>query len=59
MNMQITARSQPTPSRPLSQRLGFRLVAAVAIGAVLLGVFTMYAHPDFLVSMADQLWSCF
>ncbi len=57
--MQITARSHQKPARLLSQRLGFRLVVAVAIVAILLGVFTMYAQPDFLVSMADQLWSCF
>jgi hypothetical protein len=25
----------------------------------LLAVFTLYARPDFLKSMADQLWACF
>ena len=25
----------------------------------LLAVFITYLRPDFLVSMADQLWSCF
>ena len=25
----------------------------------LLAVFMTYLRPDFLVSMADQLWSCF
>ncbi len=26
---------------------------------VLLAVFGMYAQPDFMLSLADQLWSCF
>jgi hypothetical protein len=31
---------------------------AAALG-VLLGVFTLYTRPYFLVNLADQLWSCF
>ena len=27
--------------------------------AALFAVFAAYLRPDFLVSMADQLWSCF
>lgn len=27
--------------------------------AVLGGVFAMYVHPDFLVTLANQIWSCF
>lgn len=27
--------------------------------AVLSGVFALYVHPDFLVTLADQIWSCF
>lgn len=31
-----------------------------AVGAVLLGtVFLLYAEPDFVVMMADQMWACF
>ncbi|GKS90497.1 MULTISPECIES: hypothetical protein [unclassified Acidovorax] len=31
-----------------------------AAGAVLLAaVFLLYAEPDFVVMMADQLWACF
>lgn len=26
---------------------------------VLLGVFALYTRPDFLVSLADQVWACF
>ncbi|WCM89720.1 hypothetical protein [Acidovorax sp. NCPPB 3576] len=31
-----------------------------AVGAALLtAVFLLYAEPDFVVMMADQLWACF
>ena len=26
---------------------------------VLLAVFSLYLRPDFLLTLADQLWSCF
>ncbi len=31
---------------------------AGALG-VLLGVFALYLHPDFLVTLANQVWACF
>lgn len=34
------------------------LLYAVAVG-VLLAVFAMYTQPDFLVTLANQVWSCF
>jgi hypothetical protein len=35
--------------------------ASVFAGAALAcaGVFSMYAKPEFLVELANQLWSCF
>ncbi|MFM9922515.1 hypothetical protein VLK31_05940 [Variovorax sp. H27-G14] len=27
--------------------------------AALGGVFVMYVHPSFLVTLVDQIWSCF
>lgn len=39
--------------------LVLRLLAATAAGLVLWGTLTLYRQPDFLVQMADQLWSCF
>ncbi|MEY3380925.1 MAG: hypothetical protein ACO3AC_13165 [Hylemonella sp.] len=36
-----------------------RLLIWLAIGAVLLAVFALYARPDFLRSLADQIWACF
>ncbi|WP_269148688.1 hypothetical protein [Hydrogenophaga crassostreae] len=38
------------------------IIKAFAFGAAalaLLGTFALYNRPDFLVNLADQLWSCF
>lgn len=35
------------------------LIAWVALLAALAGVFMLYTRPDFLVSLADQIWACF
>ncbi|MBE2263259.1 MAG: hypothetical protein IAE92_10990 [Burkholderiaceae bacterium] len=32
---------------------------AAAALAALAGVFMLYTRPEFLINMADQLWSCF
>lgn len=29
------------------------------VALALLGTLSLYNRPDFLVSLADQLWSCF
>jgi hypothetical protein len=34
------------------------IVWAVAL-TLLLAVFGLYTRPEFLVSLADQLWACF
>lgn len=34
--------------------LGFGVAAAA-----LAGVFALYLQPDFVVTLADQLWACF
>jgi hypothetical protein len=31
----------------------------IGIGLTLLGIFTLYQEPEFLIQLADQLWSCF
>ena len=36
-----------------------RISAWLAACAVLLGVFALYTQPDFLVVLANQVWSCF
>ena len=33
--------------------------AGAGILSVLLAVFALYTRPEFLVTLADQLWSCF
>ena len=38
--------------------LGKALLYASLLG-VLLMVFAMYSQPDFLLMLANQLWSCF
>ncbi len=40
------------------QKIVRALAYAGALG-VLLAVFAAYTRPDFLVTLADQLWSCF
>lgn len=40
-------------------RARWRWLAWAAALAVLLAVFALYTRPGFLVTLADQLWSCF
>ena len=35
------------------------ITAWLAATAALLGVFTLYTQPDFLVVLANQVWACF
>ena len=42
----------------MRQRDGKYLAYAAAL-AVLAGVFALYTRPEFLVTLADQLWACF
>ena len=37
------------------RKAGFWVLALL----VLLAVFALYARPDFLIMLADQLWACF
>jgi hypothetical protein len=36
-----------------------KLIGYSAAVAALLGVFSLYLRPDFLVDLANQLWACF
>lgn len=42
----------------MKTRLRQALMGATAV-AVLLAVFALYTRPDFLVTLADQIWACF
>ncbi|KAF1049120.1 hypothetical protein [Xylophilus sp.] len=37
------------------RRLAWTAAAALALA----GAFALYARPDFVVMVADQLWACF
>jgi hypothetical protein len=37
----------------------YKLLAYATAIAALLGVFALYTRPEFLMNLADQLWSCF
>ena len=34
-------------------------LAAVVLAAGLGGVFLLYTRPDFIVTLANQMWACF
>ena len=36
-----------------------QLLAWALALAVLLAVFALYTRPDFLMTLADQVWACF
>ena len=36
-----------------------KLLLYVGAVVVLLGVFSLYTRPDFLVTLANQVWACF
>jgi hypothetical protein len=36
-----------------------RLFGTITISALLASVFFLYTQPEFMVQMANQLWSCF
>lgn len=46
-----------TPRR--ASRPWLHLAALAASAAALVGVFALYARPDFLVMLSNQLWACF
>ncbi len=39
--------------------LTLRLLLWAAVALALAGAWSLYMRPDFLVNLADQLWSCF
>ena len=36
-----------------------KMAVWTGVTAALLAVFGLYTRPDFLVTLADQVWSCF
>jgi len=41
------------------RKLPRQLLAWGVALALLLAVFALYTRPDFLLTLADQLWACF
>ncbi|WP_439517242.1 hypothetical protein [Hydrogenophaga sp.] len=39
--------------------LALRALVWTAVAAGLLATLALYQRPDFLVNLADQIWSCF
>ena len=52
------AHTEPTPSPPAPPRWWAWVAGLLAVAASL-GVFALYMQPEFLISLADRLWSCF
>lgn len=53
--MSHTEHTQTSAPWPLWQRAALWLLA----GAALAGVFALYLEPDFMLTMANQVWACF
>lgn len=49
----------PPPTRPTRRQTLVRWVLGGLAGAALLGVFWLYTRPDFLFTLANQVWACF
>lgn len=48
-----------TPQLASRTKLHLRLVLCTLIVVCLAGVFHLYGRPDFLVLVANQVWTCF
>ena len=43
----------------MNRQPGQRYLLYAGAVAVLLAVFSLYTRPDFLVTLANQVWACF
>lgn len=43
----------------MTHRLQLKIVTWAASLTALLAVFALYTRPDFLLTLANQVWSCF
>lgn len=39
--------------------MGLKIALWSLVAAALAGVFALYTRPDFLVTLANQVWACF
>jgi hypothetical protein len=49
----------PWHKQPKVMKLRNRILIHAGLACVLLLVFALYLRPDFLVTLADQVWACF
>ncbi|PIG00052.1 hypothetical protein CLU84_3023 [Comamonas sp. 26] len=47
------------PPEAMQINLWQRILIWAAILAVLLAVFALYLQPQFMLTLADQVWACF
>lgn len=45
--------------RPISPNLIRQLAIGLVCVVILLAVLSMYLRPEFLLTLADQVWGCF
>jgi hypothetical protein len=43
----------------MRRQLALKICVWAAALAALLGVFALYTRPDFLLTLANQVWACF
>ncbi len=43
----------------MGYQLALKISGSAAALAALLGVFALYTRPDFLLTLANQVWACF
>lgn len=47
------------PPEAMQIKLWQRILIWAAVLAVLLAVFALYLQPQFMLTLADQVWACF
>ena len=50
---------RPHHKPPDVMKPAVKLIGVAALLGVLMLVFSLYGRPDFLMSLANQVWSCF
>lgn len=49
----------PTTPTPLALPVWLRALIWAVVLAALLAVFALYTRPEFMLTLADQVWACF
>ncbi|MFY7907790.1 MAG: hypothetical protein ACOVO0_16775 [Burkholderiaceae bacterium] len=59
MNTHHLTDPPPAAGQPARTHGWARGLSALVAVLLLMGVFSLYLQPDFLLTLADQLWACF